>query len=328
MTTRRNFLIAIGTAALAWPFAGHTQRTAKVPRIGYLSTGSLKINEAFLGALKDGMRELGYVDGKNIAFDVRWAGAMDSALPQLAASLVHDTPSAIITTCIASTYAVKEATRTIPIVMSVDGDPVMAGLVASYARPGGNVTGMATLFEELIPKWLEFLTVALPKVGSVAILTNPDDLIEPFYWARSQDAAKQLGVKVLHFEASSPANIDRAFAGMKRQGAGALIVMIEAFLVGQMQRIVSLADRYKLPAIYGFREFAEAGGLMSYGLSYRDYYRRMATYVDAVLKETKPADLPVEQPTKIELTINLKTAKALGLTIPQSILVRADKIIQ
>lgn len=328
MTTRRNWLIAIGTAALAWPFAGYAQRPAKVPHIGYLSTGSLKTNEAFLEALQDGLRELGYVDGKNIVIDVRWAGDMVSALPQLAASLVHDNPSAIITTCIASTHAAKEATRIIPVVMSVDGDPVRAGLVASYARPGGNVTGTATLFGELIPKWLEFLTVALPKVRSVAILTNPDDLIDPFYWGRTQDAAKQLGVKVLQFEASSPANIDRAFAGMKQQGAEALVVMIEAFLVGQMQRIVSLADRYKLPAIYGFREFAEAGGLMSYGLSYRDYYRRMASYVDAVLKETKPADLPVEQPTKIELVINLKTAKALGLTIPQSILVRADGIIQ
>ena len=324
MTTRRNWLISIGTAALAWPFAGYAQRPAKVPHIGYLSSGSLKTNEAFLEALQDGLRELGYVDGKNIVIDVRWAGGMVSALPQLAASLVHDNPSAIITTCIPSTHAAKEATRIIPVV----GDPVRAGLVASYARPGGNVTGTATLFEELIPKWLEFLTVALPRIRSVAILTNPDDLIDPFYWGRSQDAAKQLGVKVLHFEASSPANIDRAFAGMKRQGAGALVVMIEAFLVGQMQRIVSLADRYKLPAIYGFREFAEAGGLMSYGLSYRDYYRRMASYVDAVLKETKPADLPVEQPTKIELVINLKTAKALGLTIPQSILVRADKVIQ
>src|SRR5258706_1194424 len=211
MTTRRCSLIAIGTAALARPFAAYAQRSAKVPHIGYLSTGSLETKEAFLEALKDGLRELGYVDGKNIVIDVRWAGDTASVFPQLAASLVHDKPSAIVTTCVPSTRAAKEATRTIPVVMSVDGDPVRAVLVASYARPGGNVTGTATLFEELIPKWLEFLTAALPAVRSVAILTNPDDLIDPFYWAKSRDAAKQLAVKVLQYEASSAADIHRAF---------------------------------------------------------------------------------------------------------------------
>jgi putative ABC transport system substrate-binding protein len=325
---RRTFMGATAANLVAVSLAAIAQQTAKIPHIGYMSTGSLKINEAFLEALQDGLRELGYVDGKNIAIDVRWAGDMVSAFPQLAASLVQDNPSAIITTCIPSTRAAKEATRTIPVVMSVDGDPVRAGLIASYARPGGNVTGTATLFEELIPKWLEFLTVALPKARSIAMLTNPDDLIDPFYWGQSEDAAKRLGVKVLHFEASSPADIDRAFTEMKRQDAEGLVVMIEAFLVGQMRRIVQLADRDKLPAIYGFREFTDAGGLMSYGLSYREYYRRMARYVDAVLKGTKPADLPVEQPTKIELVINLKTAKALGLMIPQPLLVRADKVIE
>jgi putative ABC transport system substrate-binding protein len=325
---RRTFMGATAANLVAVSLAAIAQQTAKIPHIGYMSTGSLKINEAFLEAFQDGLRELGYVDGKNIAIDVRWAGDMVSAFPQLAASLVQDNPSAIITTCIPSTRAAKEATRTIPVVMSVDGDPVRAGLIASYARPGGNVTGTATLFEELIPKWLEFLTVALPKARSIAMLTNPDDLIDPFYWGQSEDAAKRLGVKVLRFEASSPADIDRAFTEMKRQDAEGLVVMIEAFLVGQMRRIVQLADRDKLPAIYGFREFTDAGGLMSYGLSYREYYRRMAHYVDAVLKGTKPADLPVEQPTKIELVINLKTAKALGLTIPQPLLVRADEVIE
>jgi putative ABC transport system substrate-binding protein len=325
---RRTLMGAAVATLVAAPLAAIAQQKAKIPHIGYLSTGSLKINEAFLEALKDGLRELGYVDGKNVAIDVRWAGDRASEFPQLAASLAQDNPSAIITTCIPSTRAAKGATRTIPVVMSVDGDPVRAGLVASYARPGGNVTGTATLFEELIPKWLEYLTVALPNGRSIAILTNPDDLIDPFYWGQSEDAAKRLGVKVLHFEARSPADIDRAFAERKRLGAEGLVVMMEAFLVGQMQRIVQLADRDKLPAIYGFREFTDAGGLMSYGLSYREYYRRMARYVDAVLKGTKPADLPVEQPTKIELVINLKTAKTLGLTIPQPLLVRADEVIQ
>lgn len=328
MRTRRRLCIALSASLLPWVHYGHAQTVAGVPHIGYLSTGSLKINEAFLEALKDGLREAGYVDGRNIVIDVRWAGDMASEFPRLATSLVEDHPSAIITTCIPSTRAAKEATRTIPVVMSVDGDPVRAGLVASYARPGGNVTGTSTLFEELIPKWLEFITTAVPTARQVAILSNPDDLIDPFYWAQFQEGAQHLGVKVLQFEASSPEQIDGAFARMKGQGAGALVVMTEAFLAGQLPRIVALAERIRLPAIYGFREFAEAGGLMSYGLSYRAYYKRVARYVDAVLKGTKPADLPVEQPTKIQLTINLATAKSLGIAIPPSLLVRADEVLQ
>jgi putative ABC transport system substrate-binding protein len=328
MPTRRKVLIALGASLFGWRFAAGAQQPGKVPRIGYMSTGSLKIKEGFLEAFKDGLREYGYVDGKNIAIDVRWAGSMASDFPRIAASLVQEQPSAIITTCIPSTRAAKEATRTIPVVMSVDGDPVRAGLVASYARPGGNVTGRSTLFEELIPKWLEFVTIAVPKARNVAILTNPDDLVDPFYWARFQEAATQLSVKVQQFEARTPADIDRAALQMKAKGAGALVVMTEAFLAGQLQRIVALADRHVLPAIYGFREFTEAGGLMSYGLSFRDYYKGVARYVDAVLKGTKPADLPVEQPTRIELVINLATARKLGLSIPPQLLVRADRVIE
>jgi putative tryptophan/tyrosine transport system substrate-binding protein len=327
-TTRRRLVIVLGASLLPWAQYGRGQSTAKIPHIGYLSTGSLKINEAFLEALKDGLRDAGYVDGRNIVIDVRWAGNMASEFPRLATALVENQPSAIITTCIPSTRAAKDATRSIPVVMSVDGDPVRAGLVTSYARPGGNVTGTSTLFEELIPKWLEFITLAVPAARQVAILTNPDDLIDPYYWAQFEQAAQHLGVKVLQFEASSPEEINSALGKMKARGAGALVVMTEAFLAGQMQRIVALAQRERLPAIYGFREFTEAGGLMSYGLSYRAYYKGVARYVDAVLKGTKPADLPVEQPTKIQLTINLTTAKSLGITIPQSLLARADDVIQ
>src|SRR5450631_3701014 len=223
MTTRRRLLLVICASLLPWSRHGRAQPGAKIPHIGYLSTGSLKINEAFLEALKDGLREAGYVDGRNIIIDVRWAGNMASEFPRLATALVENQPSAIITTCIPSTRAAKEATRTIPVVMSVDGDPVRAGLVASYARPGGNVTGTSTLFEELIPKWLEFITLAVPAAHQVAILSNPDDLIDPFYWAQFEQAAQHLGVKVLQFEASSPEEIDRAFGKMKAQGARALV---------------------------------------------------------------------------------------------------------
>ena len=327
MTTRRNFVVVLGTTLASWPLPGRAQRPAKVPHIGYLSRGTVESNGAFLGAFKDGLRELGYVDGKNIAIDVRWAGPMASAFPQLAATLVKEKPTAIITTCIPSTRAAKDATRTIPVVMSVDGDPVAAGIVASLAHPGANVTGTSTLFEELIPKWLELLVAAVPKAREIAILRNPESGAGLYFSAKFEEAAQRVNVRILPFEAHVPAELDRAFAQMKTQNAGALIVMTDAFMASEVDRIVPLADRYKLPAIYGFREFAEAGGMMSYGLSYRDYYKGVARYLDAVLKGTKPADLPVEQPTRIELVVNLKTARKLGVSMPPQLLARADRVI-
>ena len=326
--TRRRLLVALGSTLVSGPFEARAQQSAKVPHIGYVSLGSMRSNGAFLDAFKDGLRELGYVDGRNIVIDVRWAGEAPGDLPRLAASLVKEQPNAIIGTCIPTTRAAKDATRTIPVVMSVDGDPVASGLVASLARPGGNVTGTSTLFEELIPKWVELLLTAVPRLRSVALLHNPYDLVDPFYAARAEEAAKAVGVNVSQFDAEAAEGLDRAFAKMNDWGAGGVVVLTEAFFASEVQRIVSLANRYKLPAIYGFREFAQAGGLMSYGVSFRDYYKRVARYVDAVLKGSKPADLPVEQPARIELVINLKPAKALGLTIPQSLLLRADEVIQ
>jgi ABC-type uncharacterized transport system substrate-binding protein len=328
MLKRRELLVALGATAVAWPLGSRAQQSTKVPHIGYVSLGSLRSNGAFLEAFRDGLRELGYVDGRNIVIDVRWAGDAADDLPRLAASLVKDQPDAIIGTCIPSTRAAKNATRTIPVVMSVDGDPVAAGLVASFARPGGNVTGTSTLFEQLIPKWVELLTTAAPRIRSVALLHNPADLVDPFYAAQVGQAANLVGVDVSQFEADVAENLDRAFAKMAEQRVGGVVVLTEAFFAGEVQRIVSLANRYRLPAIYGFREFARAGGLMSYGVSFRDYYKRVARYVDAVLKGSKPADLPVEQPTRIDLVINMKTARTLGLAIPQPLLLRADEVIE
>jgi putative ABC transport system substrate-binding protein len=328
MITRRKLLIGVGAAALTCPLAARGQQASKIPHVGYISTGSARSNAAFLGALKDGLRELGYVDGKNIVIDARWAGDSPSDFPQLAASLVKSQPSAIIGTCIPSTRAAKEATHTIPVVMSVDGDPVAARLISSFARPGGNVTGASTLFEELIPKWIELLVTAAPKVRTVALLRDPYNAVDPFYAAQFEDAAKRIGVAVEQFEARSPEDVDRAFPQMKKLNVGGLVVLTEAFLAGEVNHIVPLANQYELPSIYGFREFAEAGGLMSYGVSFREYYRRVARYVDAVLKGARPADLPVEQPTRIELVINLATARKLGVSLPPQLLVRADEVIQ
>jgi putative ABC transport system substrate-binding protein len=328
MIVRRQLLIALGAGALAAPLAPFAQpRTTAIPHVGYLSQGSMASNGAFLNAFKDALRELGYIEGRNIAIDVTWAGKAAYEFPDLAATLVKTNPAAIVTTCVPSTKAAKSATHSIPVVMSVDGDPVASGLVASLARPGANITGTSTLFEELIPKHLEFLKLAVPKVRNVAVLVNPEALISPYFLNKFGDAARQIGVKLVNAEARVPADFERAFANMKKQRADAFVVLTEAFMAGQLQRIVTLADVYKLPGIYGFREFAEAGGLMSYGLSYRDYYKGVARYVDKVLKGVKPADLPVEQPTKIEFVVNQATAKALGVTLPGQLLVRADKVI-
>jgi putative ABC transport system substrate-binding protein len=325
MLTRRGLLAVLGTLA-AWPIGGRAQPSAKVPHIGYISTGSPRSNGAFLDAFREGLREFGYIDGKNIVIDARWVGESGIDFRRTAAALVKDQPHAIIGTCIPSTRAAKEATRTIPVVMSIDGDPVAAGLISSFAKPGGNVTGASTLFESLIPKWLELLTTAVPGVRSLALLSDGE--LDSYYAARVDEAAKVVGVNVSRFEVGSSQSLDRAFEEMRKQGVGGVVVLTEAIFVGDLQRIVSLADRYKLPAVYGFSEFATAGGLMSYGVSFRDYYKSVARYVDAVLKGTKPADLPVEQPNRIDLVLNLKTAKALGLTIPPSLLLRANEVIR
>ena len=326
MTTRREALVTIGTTLLGFSRGSRAQPTAKVPRIGYLSRATEQERGVMLGALKDGLRELGYIDGKNIALDIRWAGSDASTLPELAASLVRTNPSAIIGTCIPTTRAAKVATKTIPVVMSVDGDPVVAGLVSSLARPGGNVTGTSTQFDELILKWLELLHAAVPQVRHFGFFSHDN----PYFWAQLEGVAKSMGIETVGIEIgilNSLADLDRAFDDMQKQGAGALVVMTDAFMAGHLDRIVALADRYQLPAIYGFREFAEAGGLMSYGLSYRDYYKGVARYIDLVLKGAKPANLPVEQASRIELVINLATARKLGVVLPAQLLARADRLI-
>lgn len=328
MSSRRDFLLAAGTAAAALSLpASAQQKLPRVPHVGYLSTGSVASNGAFLAAFKEALRELGYVEGRNIAIDVTWAGKAAYEFPTLAAALVKTNPSAIVTTCVPSTRAAKKATSFIPVVMSIDGDPVESGLVASLAHPGANITGTLTLFQELIPKWIELINLAAPGARTIAVLANADD-DGVYYWDKFEDAARKVGVKVSLAKVNNAAALERAFADMKKRRAGAFIVMVDPLLAGHVQRIVTLANVYKLPGIYGFREFAEAGGLMSYGLSYKDYYKEVARYVDKVLKGAKPADLPVEQPTKIELVINSATAQSLGLGVPGQLLARADKVIQ
>jgi putative ABC transport system substrate-binding protein len=327
MVTRRRILLALGASALAAPRASLAQLSgAKIPHIDYLSQGSEVDRGVFLGAFKEGLREFGWIDGKNVVIDVHWAPAYE--FPQLAASLVKRAPAVIVGTCIPSTRAAKNATSTIPVVMSVNGDPVESGLVASLARPGANVTGTSTLFEELIPKWFEIISTTIPNIRTVAVMANPEGVDDEYWWAQAQQTAERIRLNVVRTEAHTPAGFDHEFGSMKKQRVDAFILMVDAYFLNEMQRIVTLANEYKLPGIYGFREYVEAGGLISYGLSYRDYYKGVARYVDKVLRGTKPADLPVEQPAKIELVINLRTAKAVGLTIPASVLARADDVIR
>jgi putative ABC transport system substrate-binding protein len=319
--------LALGASALTAPCALVAQpNVSKLPHVVYLSQGSDATRGAFLGAFRDGLREFGWIDGKNMVIDVRWAPPYE--FPEIAASLVKRNPAAIVGTCIPSTRAAKNATTTIPVVMSVNGDPVESGLVASLARPGANVTGTSTLFEELIPKWIEIITTTVPSARTIAVMANPESLTDEYWWAQVQQAAERIRVSVVRAEARTPTGLDQAFASMNKQRAGAFVMMVDAYFLNEVQRIVMLANKYKLPGVYGFREYAEAGGLISYGLSYRAYYRGVARYVDKVLRGTKPADLPVEQPTKIELVINLASAKNLGLTIPAQMLARADKLIE
>jgi putative ABC transport system substrate-binding protein len=311
---------SLGTAA--------AQPREKMPRIGYLSPGFATdpIRARFLQALRQGLRELGYVEGQNIAIESRWAEGVYDRLSALAADLVRSKVDVIVASSGAATQAARQATRTIPIVMSLVNDPVGSGLVASLARPGGNVTGLTVMSPDLLGKRLELLKAVVPKLSRVALLRNPGNPADTAMLREAEAAARALGVRLQPLEARNSQEIDSAFAAMTRERVGALLILPDGVFLSQRSQIAELAVKRRLPSIYG-TEYAEAGGLMSYGANYLDLVRREATFVDKILKGAKPADLPVAQPTKFELVINLRTAKAIGVTIPPSLLQRADQII-
>jgi ABC-type uncharacterized transport system substrate-binding protein len=328
---RRAFLGTLASSLLAAPLAAGAQQAAKVARIGFLSP-NLAASPHRPEAFRQGLRDLGYVEGRNLVIEYRDAEGKVERLPALAAELVALKVDVIVTggSTIAA-LAAKQATRTLPIVFAAAGDPVTSGLVTSLARPGGNVTGLSSLFPELVGKRLELLTQAVPGVSRVAVLRLPGALGERTakdMLTGTEVAARALGVGLQVVEARGSDDFDRAFSDMTRARAGALTVLPSNMFLREHRRLVDLAAKNRLPAVYPSREFVDAGGLMSYGANFADLFRRAATYVDKILKGAKPADLPVEQPTKFELVINLKTAKALGLTIPPSLLQRADEVIQ
>jgi putative ABC transport system substrate-binding protein len=328
--SRRTFIGGLAAGIVATPLAAEAQQAAKIAQIGFLSLNlapSPHLPEAF----RQGLRDLGYVEGRNVVIEYRDAEGKPERLPALAAELIALKVDVILAGGTPQALAAKQATRTLPLVLAGAGDPVTSGLVTSLARPGGNVTGLSILAPELVGKCLEQLTQAVPRVSRVAVLWQPGGLgerTEKDMLKEAEVAARALGVRLQFVEARGPEDFDRAFSEMTRARADALTVLPSAMFGSEPRRLVDLAAKNRLPAVYLSREFVDAGGLMSYGPNIADLFRRAATYVDKILKGAKPADLPVEQPTKFELVINLKAAKALGLTIPPSVLGRADEVIQ
>lgn len=325
---RRAFMALIGGAA-AWPLAVRAQQPGKMARIGYLASNLA--NRGPLEAFRQGLRDLGYVEGRNVVIEYRDAQGKLEPLAILAAELVALKVDVIVASSTAAALAAKQATNVIPIVFGTVPDPVAAGLIASLARPGGNVTGLSNLNADLVGKCLEYLTQVVAGVNRVAILWQPGafgERTEREMLKAAENAARTLGIGWQFVEARGPGDIDKAFSEIASARPDALAVLVSGMLLGERARLVELAARNRLPAVYTFKELVDAGGLMSYGPSLSDLFRRAASYVDKILKGARPADLPVEQPIKLELAINLKCAQALGLTVPPAILGRADEVIE
>jgi putative ABC transport system substrate-binding protein len=324
----RRVFLAGALAAIAAPLTAQAQAPARTAHIGLISPFTAADTAAWHQAFRQGLGELGWVEGKNLRIEYRYADGRGDRLPRLAAELVALRVDVIVAAVTPDTLAAKNATRTIPIVMASVGDPAATGLVDNLARPGGNVTGLSQLAPDLAGKRLELLTGVVPALSRVAVLWNPQDLSSTLSWKEIQRPARELRIQLQSLETRSAGEIPRAFEAAASGHARALVIMPGPVYVTNMRRIAELALKGRLPAIFHLTEFVKAGGLLAYGPDRADLFRRAATYVDKILKGAKPADLPVEQPTKFEFAVNLKTAKALGLTIPPSLLLRADQVIE
>ena len=327
MISRRAFIGAVA-GGLAAASSVSAQQAKKVPRIGYLTGGSVELEKSWIASLQQGLREVGYVEGQSIVVELKGAAGRADQLPGLAESLIRSKVDVLVTAGDAATLAAKQATSTVPIVMVTVADPVAIGLVASLGRPGGNVTGLSDQHADLVAKRLEVLKDLVPSASHIAVLLNPANPSHALQLKGLQVAAPAVSVTVLPREVSDAAGIDRAFAALKRERVGGLIVLGDRMFGANRERIVELAMVNRLPTVYTHRWWVESGGLVSYGANFNDLYRRVATYVDKMLKGARPADLPVEQPTRLELVVNLKTAKSSGLTVPADLLARADEVIQ
>jgi putative tryptophan/tyrosine transport system substrate-binding protein len=324
---RREFITLMGGSMAVWPRAAHAQQPA-MPVIGFLHGASPGTYAPMMTAFRQSLKDAGYVEGHNVAIEYRWAEGHYERLPALAVDLVRRQVAAIVTGGTPPALAAKAASSTIPIVINVGVDPVQLGLVASLNRPGGNVTGLTVLTVELAAKKLEVLHELLRTSASVALLVNPNTPVTEPETKGARDAARSLGLQLHVLDASTEGEIDAAFEKLIELRAGGLVVSVDPFLLSQRAQIVALAARHAVPAIYGAREFAADGGLMSYGSDLVDAYRQVGIYAGKILKGAKPADLPVQRVVRVEFVINLKTAKTLGLTFPITLLGRADEVIE
>jgi putative ABC transport system substrate-binding protein len=322
---RRDFIALIGGAAVVWPVAARAQ---PMPVIGFIDPSSAEKYPPFLAAFRTGLEEAGFVEGRNVAIEFRWAESRYDRLSALVGDLVRRNVRVIVATGVTAALAAKASTKTIPIVFNTGGDPVKFGLVSSLNRPGGNVTGVASLGKVLVAKQFELLHELVPKADAFAFLVNPNNAVATLDTSDAQAAAKALGQKLLVIKAGTEGEIEKAFGNAVEQRSGGLMVQVDPFLQSRRDQLVALAARHRLPAVYYWRDFASAGGLMSYGTSLRDALRLVGSYTGRILKGENPADLPVQQSVKVELVINLKIAKTLDLDVPTSILLRADEVIE
>jgi len=326
---RRVFVGVAAGALLTSSFAIKAQQAGKVPRVGYLVLNSADSGRHMLTAFRQGLRERGWVEGQSIVIETRFADGKLDQLPALLSELIRLKVDVIVTTSSATAWAARDATQSIPIVMAASANALGEGLVTSLAHPDGNITGMTFLAgPEIAGKQLQLLKEVSPTATRVAVLTNPTNRSHAAFAREVKVAAQSLGAQVQVLEAPSPDQLDSAFVTMTKDHAAALLVLTDSMFVGQRQRIANLAAKSRIPALYSQKEFVVAGGLVSYGPSLLDMFRRAASHVDKILKGAKPGDMPIEQPTNFELVFNLKAAKALGLTVPQSLLLRADEVIQ
>ena len=330
MKLRRKRIIAFGAGALTVPFGSFAQQSAKVWRIGYLDFGTNKsmMDSGRYAAMIDGLRERGYIEGRNFVLEARSADGNLDRLDGPATELVRQKVDLILTMGNAAGKAATRATTTIPIVATNVSNPVGDGFAVSLARPGGNMTGLSAGTDDTVQKLVELLSVAVPKIKHLAVLTNPTNIAHASMLLRVQAAAKQAGKQVLQVSAYTMEEIERGFAEMARKHVDAVIVLADAILTSHRAQIAGLAVKHRLPSIYPFAVYPEAGGLMSYGADMNDNFRRAGIFVDKILKGAKPGDLPFEQPTRYYLVINRKTASAIGLTLPQSLLISAEKVIE
>jgi len=325
---RREFMALLGSAAAAWPFVARAQQATKHYRIGMLFPTSPTANAANLNAFRQRLQELGYVEGRNLVIDYRSAEGRPDRFPVLAAELVNLKADLIMTRGTPAALAAKSATRTIPVVMAAIGEAVETGVVASIAHPGGNITGLSSFIADVVSKRLELLSEMVQNVRRIGRLSESNNPVSRLEWDNIQKAARSLRIEAYQLDVRRTEDFGRAFELAVSQRADALIVGIDDIVQANMPIVIELTARHRLPAIYSSREYVEAGGLMSFGVNYPDLYRRVAVYVDRIFKGTKPSDLPIEQPTKVEFVINHKTAKALGLGVPPTLLARADEVIE